>query len=86
MKYQKAAAVFPVELLLEIQKYVQGDMVYIPKRKEDCEKWGERSGARGVCLRRNEEVRRRYKDGSSLEELSEEFLLSVESIKKIIYS
>jgi len=85
MKYQKAAAVFPLELLREIQKYVQGDLVYIPKQRETRERWGERSGARDSCRNRNEAIRRRHRAGASLEQLAGEFLLSVESIKKIVY-
>lgn len=33
MKYVKATTVFPEELLVEIQKYVQGETIYIPKQK-----------------------------------------------------
>ena len=33
MKYVNAENIFPVELLNEIQKYVNGEMVYIPISK-----------------------------------------------------
>ncbi|MEY9971170.1 hypothetical protein ABH966_001536 [Lysinibacillus sp. RC46] len=30
MAYKKASVILPKELLLEIQKYVQGETIYIP--------------------------------------------------------
>ena len=32
MKYKNAAAVLPTELIEEIQKYIQGEFLYIPKK------------------------------------------------------
>lgn len=32
MKYVKATTILPEELLVEIQKYVQGRTIYIPKQ------------------------------------------------------
>jgi hypothetical protein len=46
MAYVKAAAVLPEKLLSEIQKYVQGETIYIPKTESAHKKWGARSGAR----------------------------------------
>lgn len=62
MKYINADIILPEELLKEVQKYVQGGMVYIPKPEGLRKKWGENSGSRvylkketwksGSCLRR----------------------------------
>lgn len=38
MKYIKATTILPEELLVEIQKYVQGETIYIPKQKCTYEK------------------------------------------------
>lgn len=32
MKYKNAVAVLPTELIEEIQKYIQGEFLYIPKK------------------------------------------------------
>lgn len=59
MKYRNAADIFPDELLKEIQKYADGETIYIPvsqKRKN----WGDTSGARKFYEQRNAEIRRRY--------------------------
>ena len=59
--------------------------IFIIPQNTKKQKWGESSGARNFYRERNEIVYRKYKEGISMEELSEEFSLSVESIRKIIY-
>lgn len=86
MKYVKAEGILPENLLKEIQKYVQGQYVYIPSEPENKKKWGENSGNREYIKERNEIIRSKYYEGITIENLSEEFFLSVYTIKKIIYS
>ncbi|GEN85994.1 CD3324 family protein [Oceanobacillus sojae] len=86
MKYIKADYVFPEELLKEIQKYVQGELIYIPKLPEKRKKWGEKTGAREYLDQRNAEISRKFSAGISIDKLSETFCLSYDSIKKIVYS
>lgn len=59
--------------------------IFIIPQNTKKQKWGESSGARKFYRERNEIIYRKYKEGISMEELSEEFSLSVESIRKIIY-
>lgn len=84
MNYLNAAHVLPDELLAEVQKYAAGENLYIPK-KEEKKKWGEGSGARAYYTERNMLIREEYGKGKSIEELAEEYGLSVESIRKIVY-
>ncbi|MNC13649.1 hypothetical protein D3C76_204520 [compost metagenome] len=86
MEYVKAAKVLPERLLREIQQYIQGEFVYIPILPNGRRKWGESSGAAQYYLERNEEIRRTFHTGASMDELSGKYGLSVDSIKKIIYS
>lgn len=86
MDYLKATELFPERLLKEIQQYVQGEFVYIPTRPNVRRKWGESSGAAQYYSERNEDIRRTFHTGASIAELSEQYGLSVESIKKIVYS
>lgn len=86
MKYRNADSIFPKKLLIEIQKYAQGQIVYIPKPKGHRKKWGENSGNRAYINYRNEEICEKFSSGSTIEQLAEEFYLSVYSIKKIVYS
>ncbi|WP_042160932.1 CD3324 family protein [Paenibacillus gorillae] len=86
MKYVKADLVFPEALLKEMQKYVHGEMVYIPKPKGIRKKWGEASGSRKNLIQRNEEIRHLFSVGQTIDQLSDRFFLSSCSIKKIVYS
>ena len=82
MKYINAEDIFPPELLKEIQEYIRGGIVYVPKPEGSFKKWGENSGSRMVLKRRNEEIRQRFSDGVTIEQLSDQFCLSFDSIKK----
>ena len=84
MKYRKASEVLPDALLREVQKYVSGEALYIPRRKER-QKWGAGTGSRDYYQQRNEEIRSRYRAGESMEALAIRYHLSVESIRKILY-
>lgn len=84
MNYLNASHVLPDELLKEVQKYAAGETLYIPK-EEEKRKWGEGSGARDYYNKRNSEIRQAYADKVSIEELSNEYCLSIETIKKILY-
>lgn len=85
MKYRKASEIFPDELLREIQKYSSGELVYIP-RKTERQDWGSGSGAKTFYVQRNNEIRSKFRcEKKSIAELAEEYNLSPETIRKIIY-
>ncbi|WP_028401723.1 CD3324 family protein [Ectobacillus panaciterrae] len=86
MKYVKATAILPEELIVEIQKYVQGETIYIPKPETTYQKWGTRSGGRKLIDDRNTSIKNAFKSGRSIYQLAEEYFLSIETIKKIVYS
>lgn len=84
MKYINASEILPDELLKEVQKYASGETLYIPNSMER-KKWGHDSGARSFYKQRNEEIKNKYFRKASIDELSEEYCLSVETIRKIVY-
>lgn len=85
MKYRNAAELFPDKLLKEMQKYASGELVYIPKREERSE-WGTGTGAKAYYAARNEEIRWKYHhDQVKISELANDYSLSVELIKRILY-
>ena len=86
MKYAKIETILPSILVEEIQKYIQGEYIYVPSQVERRKKWGENSGSRTYIQNRNEDIRKKYKSGHKVKNLAEEFFLSVDSIKKIIYA
>ncbi|GGI10770.1 CD3324 family protein [Gottfriedia solisilvae] len=86
MTYLKATAILPEKLISEIQKYVQGETIYIPKPETTHKKWGSRSGTRKFIDERNIKIKKAYKAGTSIDQLADEYFLSIETIKKIIYT
>lgn len=60
MKYLNAALVLPGELVEELQKYVEGDYLYVPSCKNRRRKWGERSGFRLELMERNKKIRQEF--------------------------
>jgi len=84
MKYENAKELLPEALLKEVQKYAGGKLLYIPVENES-KSWGEASGYRQKLLKRNVMIVNRYKAGETLSELADEYFLSLDSIKKIVY-
>jgi len=85
MKDSNIEELLPKELLLEIQKYVQGRSLYIPKLKAHHKKWGENTQSKDITSKRNDEIRAAFRDGSTIDELCGKYALSPDSIKKIVY-
>ena len=86
MKYVNAREVLPPNLLLEVQKYLCGELLYIPKEETKKVGWGQKNGARSHISLRNHNILEAYKSGSSVYELMDVHCLSEASIRKIIYS
>ena len=85
MEYKNGANVLPINLLEQLQKYVQGEIIYIPVPDEDHLGWGCKNGTRQMIEERNREIYSKYISGLSVDRLASRFNLSHESIRKIIY-
>lgn len=86
MDYKSGIDLFPQELLIEIQKYVSGGLVYIPQVESKRKEWGELSGAKREICARNSEIRQKFCMGLTIYELALEYSLAVDTIKKIVYT
>ncbi|OAS16989.1 MULTISPECIES: CD3324 family protein [Paenibacillus] len=84
MSYKNGKDVLPPNLLKQLQEYIQGEIVYIPKKEQKRAGWGENNGTRIIIERRNREIFRLYQTGSTVLELIKVFHLSEDSIRKII--
>ena len=85
MKYRNASEILPDDLLKELQKYAPGEILYVPSDKSR-KKWGSDTGARQFYEHRNEEIRHKYFDLKvPIDALSEEYYLSDETVRKILY-
>lgn len=83
MKYANAEVILPDSLVVEIQKYIQGGYLYIP-RQPQLRKKGRKSS--NYIRYRNEDICKKHKNGYKIKDLAEEFYLSIDSIKKIVYA
>lgn len=86
MNYKNVNEVIPQHLLNEIQKYVQGETIYIPKQPKTRKKWGSKSGSRAAIDERNLQIRQAFSNGENVKQLAITYFLSVETIKKIVYA
>lgn len=84
MKYENAKDLLPPELLRQVQKYAAGKTLYVPSMGQVS--WGETSGYRRYLAERNRDIRAKYKAGLPAAQLAEQYCLSLDSIKKIIYN
>ena len=85
MAYRNARNIFPEKLLRQIQKYVSGETIYIPAGVEKKD-WGETSGYQQYIRERNAAIRDAFQNGKTIETLMEEYSLSYDTIKRIVYS
>ena len=70
MRYVRAREVIPEKLLKQIQEYVDGEYLYIPRKDTEKRSWGEKSRAREELDRRNEEIYRQWRQGMAVKELA----------------
>lgn len=84
MAYKNGKEVLPASLLREIQKYIQGELIYVPTKEEVRKRWGEKNGTRENIRKRNLEIYKLYKEGFTFLELTERYNLCEDSIRKIL--
>ena len=83
MSYVKAEDILPKELIEEIQKYADGQLVYIPRK--NALSWGEKNGTREKLAERNRKIVSHYYSGETITKLSEMYYLSEKRIQGIIH-
>lgn len=84
LKYKNAKNILPQELLQQIQQYIQGDAIYIPRLENEKIPWGQKNGAKKAIYTRNKSIFDLYKQGYSIDEIVNIYNLSESSIRKII--
>lgn len=84
MGYVNALKILPKELVEQIQRYVEGQTLYIPKPKQNWRKWGENTDTKEFIEQRNAKLYIEYKDGATVVELSKRYFLDPKSVQRII--
>ena len=85
MSYIKATDVLPEEVLDLIQKYVEGEYIYIPKKECNRKVWGQTTKGKEKTSARNADIYKIYEEGVSIKILSEMYYLSLKSIQRIVF-
>lgn len=85
MSYINAKEVLPKKLLDEVRSYVGEGLLYIPPNQSTRREWGSKSGAKQMLEARNKEIRRKKSMGVTVSCLAQEYNLSAETIKRILY-
>lgn len=84
MGYRKAEDFLPIEVIELIQKYVDGQNIYIPKKRDTRAMWGSGTNIRAELHARNRQIYSDYLKGKRTDELAELYYLSPKSIQRII--
>lgn len=82
MKYKNAKDIFPDEILREIMKYVDGQYIYIPKKKENNNKVI--TEYRQEIDIRNSKIYEHYLIGMKYSEIAKMYCLSEKSVRRIV--
>lgn len=84
MSYNNVSTCLPESLVQEIQKYIQGEYIYIPKESKKKRAWGSNTGTKIELEERNSKIYLAYHSGKSSKELSLDYFLSIKSIQRIL--
>ena len=85
MEYLKASEILPAGLLNEIQKFVEGRMIYIPNKTGLRRPWGETTDTKVVVKTRNSHIMVDRLSGMSVQEIAIKYHLSESTVQKIVY-
>lgn len=84
MSYQNAKDILPKEIVAQIQQYIQGGIIYIPKKTQNKKGWGENTDTLQTLKIRNQQIYKEYQRGISIFQLSQKYFLVERSIQRII--
>ena len=86
MSYIKAEEILPEELIQQIQQYVDGTYLYIPRKPGSRRAWGLETTYKAELRLRNRAICRDRMQGAGITELCEKYHLSEKSIRRILRS
>ena len=76
MGYIKAEEILPIEIIELIQRYVDGTNIYIPRKRENRQKWGTKTSYKRELQNRNQMIYKDYLAGKPVCELAKNYYLS----------
>ena len=80
MGYRKAEEILPMEIIELIQRYVDGENIYIPRKENQRKEWGNKTLIRQELENRNIQIFTDFQNGYKVQDLSIKYFLSEKSI------
>lgn len=84
MDYKNAICVLPDKLIMEVQEYIDGEYLYIPRKTENRKRWGELKSTRNSLHTRNKAIFEGYSNDISVKQLAAQYYLSPKTVYKIL--
>lgn len=84
MGYRKAEEILPMDIIELIQQYVDGENIYIPRKSDKRQGWGEGTQIKKELQKRNREIYEDFLSGMKNMELAKKYYLSEKSIQRIL--
>ena len=84
MGYRRAEEILPMEIIELIQRYVDGENIYIPRKENQRKEWGNRTLIRKELEERNLQIFIDIQNGYKVQDLSIKYFLSKKSIQRIL--
>lgn len=84
MGYKNAAEILPAEVIKLIQRYIDGENIYIPKKSGVRQAWGTATRIRKELAERNSKIYQDYQSRIKQAELAKWYYLSEKSIQRIL--
>lgn len=84
MGYRRAEEILPMEIIELIQKYVDGENIYIPRKENQRKEWGNATLIRQEMEDRNKRIFMDFQNGYKVQELEIKYFLSSKSIQRIL--
>lgn len=84
MRYLRAKDILPAELLNQLQEYIDGAYLYIPRKNENRLAWGDRTQSKTETAFRNREIYQRALEGETAAQLAEAYFLTEKTVRRIL--
>lgn len=84
MGYRKAEEILPMEVIELIQRYVDGENIYIPRKEKQRKQWGSNTVIRKELKDRNDKIWMDFQKGDNVKKLAMNYFLSEKSIQRIL--
>ncbi|MCH5351886.1 MAG: hypothetical protein J1E06_00205 [Acutalibacter sp.] len=84
MRYARGQDILPANLLTQLQQYIDGAYLYIPRKKENRLNWGERTHSKEETAARNRAIFLDAEAGADISALAETYFLAEKTVRRIL--